>query len=48
MSCSIGEFKILEVVFALFFDKKKMSSYIGPLVHCSMKRVIISSICVLV
>ena len=34
---AVGELHILEVVFALFLEKKNMSSYLGPLVHCSMK-----------
>ena len=38
-----GNFFILEVIFALFLDKKNMSSYLGTLVHCYMKIFKISS-----
>ena len=44
----IGEFQILEVVLTLFLEKKNISSYIGPLVHSSMKIVWISYTYILV
>ena len=43
-----GQFQILEVIFALFLDKKNISSYLGPPADISVKIVQISSTYVLV